>query len=184
MDLHRIVLENITEQDAQNIQNKISSLPGVSNVKLIPMINSETIPLYSYAMKNIFKVNVNSDGKTDQQVLDEINKQLEDAGYKGAKVSYANIDGKKRLVINEPGNIKPGSNLEINVDGGNTKDVLKIRNFGLDPFVGMTDEEIRNEVKKENPGIEDKDIGIERIIGENGKEEVKVSIEKDEEIRK
>jgi hypothetical protein len=184
MDLHRIVLENITEQDAQNIQNKISSLPGVSNVKLIPMINSETMPLYSYAMKNIFKVNVNSEGKTDQQVLDEINKQLEDAGYKGAKVSYANIDGKKRLVINEPGNIKPGSNLEINVDGGNTKDVLKIRNFGLDPFVGMTDEEIRNEVKKENPGIEDKDIGIERIIGENGKEEVKVSIEKDEEIRK
>lgn len=181
MDLHQMILQNITEPEAVNIQNKVSSFPGISDIRLTPMTNSETMPLYSYAMKNILKIDVNSDGKTDQQITDEINKQIREAGYTGTIVRFENKNGQKRLVL-DGSNIPEGGQLEINVNGNNSKEVIKLKRSGPGdrPFENMTDEQVIAKVKKDNPGVEDKDIAIERMIGPDGKEQVKVTVERDE----
>ncbi|HEX2786782.1 MAG TPA: hypothetical protein VHP32_02675 [Ignavibacteria bacterium] len=185
-ELHHMILQDLTGAEAENISNKIRSVAGVSNVKLTPMTDSETMPLYSYALENFLKIEINREGKTDEEVTAEIYKQLEQSGFKGAKVSYENINGKKRLMVTDF-NMPEGGQLEINVDNNNGSEVIKLKKMPLGdekPFENMTDEQIREQVKKDNPGVQDKDITIERTIGKDGKPEVKIKVERDEEVTK
>lgn len=181
-DLHQMVLQNLTGAEAETIQNKIGSVSGVSGLKLIPMTETQTQPLYSYAMKTLLKIEVNSDGKSDQQVADEINKQLQQAGYNGTTVHVESKNGVTRIMLDES-TLPPGGNIEINVNGNNTKEVMKMKKLGEDEkniFENMADEQIKEKVKKDNPGIQDNEIQIERVIGKDGKQEVKIKIVRDE----
>lgn len=182
IDLHQMILQDLTGSEAENIQNKIGSVAGVSDLKLTPMTETQTEPLYSYAMKNLLKIEVNSDGKSDQQVADEINKQLQQAGYSGTTVHVESKNGVTRIMLDES-TLPAGGNVEINVNGTNTKEVMKMKKLGegeKNPFESMTDEQIKAQVKKDNPGIQDNEIHIERVTGKDGKQEVKIKIEHDE----
>ena len=149
----------------------LESIKELTSIKITPLNTSTKRPVYSAALHSFFKIDINSDNLTDEQVQAELSKQLEQAGFGNANVKFTQqSNGMKKFDIKFEGGFKTeGTNtLDIKIDNKNGKEVIKMKTVQDDvKFDKMTDEEIRTYVKEKNKedNLTDKDITIKREGG-------------------
>lgn len=177
---YKLIVQSADDKSVTGYKNDLEKIKEITSIKIVPLNESVTRPVYSAALHSFFKIDVNSDKMTDEQVQAEISKQLEQAGFSNIEVSYKpDNNGKKRLEIKMKDGMKMEGNkrLEVNVDNKNGKEVIKMKTMQSDVDLSkMTDAEIRAYVKKQNPEDELKDSEIKIERKENG---VNVNVEKE-----
>ena len=171
------VLQGVDEQTAMLRKNDLEKIKEINSVKILPLTEHSTVPLYSAALYKFFRVEVFSSGKTEAEIIAEIQKQLKENGFENAIVSYEKIGDHNRLMIKFPENSNMnGQNMEVNVSGDGKEEVVKLKSaIGIGINGNMSDDEIKRKVIEDNPNVKPEEI---KIIREGGK--VKVEVEKEE----
>ena len=171
------VLQGVDEKTAMLHKNDLEKIKGINSVKILPLTEHSTVPLYSAALYKFFRVEVFSSGKSETEIIAEIQKQLKENGFENAVVSYEKIGDYNRLMIKFPENSNMnGQNMEVNVSGDGKEEVVKFRSLKDIGINGnMSDDEIKQKVIEDNPNLKPEEI---RIIREGGK--IKVEVEKEE----
>ena len=172
------VLQGIDENAVLKYKSDLEKISAVKSVKIVPLTESVTRPVYSAALYSFFRVDISSKGKSDEEVRAEIEKQLRDNGFNNANVFYEKVGEHKRLMVKIPddGSMK-GKSMEVRVDGDGKEEVVKMKTMkssGID--ASMSDEDIKRKIIEEN-GLEVKPEDI-KITRENGK--IKVEVEKED----
>jgi hypothetical protein len=180
--------ENVNGEDVMNYQfvsseidiaviegykKQLEGITAIQKISLLPLNESVTRPVYAAALKSFFRINVDASNKTNEQVEQEIESQLRDAGFQNADISFGKDENGMRTfnmqLQKEPAG-GPDKGFEIRVkDGdGNMQNEMVIKNNhgALDPekLNKMTDAEIIDMIRKDmnNPNISDKDVTINR----------------------
>lgn len=171
------VLQGIDEQTAMLHKNDLEKIKEINSVKVFPLTEHSTVPLYSAALEKFFRIEVSSSGKTEAEIIAEIQKQLKENGFENAIVSYEKIGDHNRLMIKFPENSSlNGQNMEVIVGGDGKEEVVKLKSaIGIGINGNMSDDEIKRKVIEDNPNVKSNEI---KIIREDGK--VKVEVEKEE----
>ena len=171
------VLQGIDEQTAMLHKNDLEKIKEINSVKVFPLTEHSTVPLYSAALEKFFRIEVSSSGKSEAEIIAEIQQQLRANGFENAVVSYENTGGHNKLMIKFPDNSNlEGKNMEVIVGGDGKEEIVKFKSaVGIGINGNMSDEEIKRKVIEDNPNLKPEEI---KIIREGGK--VKVEVEKDE----
>lgn len=172
-----IVLQGIEEKTAMSYKTDLEKIKEISSVKILPLKESITRPVYAAALYTFFRTDISSKGKSEAEVKAEIEKQLRDNGFENSIVTFDNVDGKQRLMIKFPENANlNGKNMEVRVEGDGKQEVVKMKSIkgsGIDK--SMTDEEIKRKIIEDNGGdLKPEDI---KIIREGDKIKVEVTKE-------
>ena len=173
------ILKTVTDEQANNYRKELESL-GVTSVKFIPVNQDVKRPLYSAALNNFFSININATGMSDEELQNEVQRQLKEQ-VEDMKIQFkTGTDGKRDIMIEnhcDENLSKDPISYEINIDDNNGQEKIKMMQKKADPdkFKGKTDREIREIVKKDlnNPDLKYNDIKITR---ENGEVQVKVEL--------
>jgi len=172
-----IILQNTDEKTAMSYKTDLEKIKEINSVKILPLKESITRPIYAAALYSFFRVDISSKGKSESEVKAEIEKQLRDNGFENSIVTFDNVEGKQRLMIKFPENANMnGKNMEVRVNGDGKEEVVKMKSIkgsGIDK--NMTDEEIKRKIIEDNGGdLKPEDIKIIRE-GDN----IKVEVEKE-----
>ncbi|MFH2050377.1 MAG: hypothetical protein ABIJ12_13140 [bacterium] len=93
-----------SEEDAHKVALTISQLTGMDdNIEINPVIEKVRASLLSHATDRLFNLDINTDGKTDEEIQAEITAQLEAAGLNNPVVSFINNDGQMQINITSEG---------------------------------------------------------------------------------
>jgi len=180
---YKLIVQSNDDKLVTGYKNDLEKIKELTSIKILPLNESVKRPVYSAALHSFFKIDINSDKMTDEQVQAEITRQLEQAGFTNMSVSYKPDEkGRKKLEIKlKEGALQEGNRrLEVNVDNKNGKEVIKMKTSQSDvDFSKMTDAEIRAYVKNQNPEDELKDENI--IIKREGNS---VSVNVNKEVEK
>lgn len=177
---YKLIVQSGDDKLVTGYKDDLEKIKNIISIKILPLNENVKRPLYSAALHTFFKIDINSDKMTDEQVQAEITRQLKDAGFENMTVSYkTGENGRRKLEINMKDGMKQDGKkqMEVNVDNKNGKEVIKMKTMQSDvDFSKMTDAEIRAYVKKQNPEdeLQDSEITIER----NGSN-VNVKVEKE-----
>jgi hypothetical protein len=177
---YKLIVQALDDKIVMNYKNDLEKIKELTSIKIVPLNESVTRPVYSAALNSFFKIDINASKMNDEQVQAEIKRQLEEAGFNDMLVSYKKDEsGKAKLEFKLKDGMKMegNKNIEVNVDNNNGNQVVKMKTMKSDvDFSKMTDEEIRNHVREQNKdeNLSDKDIKITR---ENGN--VNVNVEKE-----
>ena len=172
-----IILQGLDEKTAMSYKTDLEKIKEISSVKILPLKESITRPVYAAALYTFFRTDISSKGKSEAEVKAEIEKQLKDNGFENSIVTFDNVDGKHRLMIKFPENANMnGKNMEVRVEGDGKEEVVKMKSIkgsGIDK--SMTDEEIKRKIIEDNGGdLKPEDI---KIIREGDKIKVEVTKE-------
>ena len=176
--LYRIVLPNATEEQVKAYSRELESLGDIQTIKITPMNYDVKRPLYSAALNNFFSINIDATGMSDEELQHELESKMKEQGIDMKFQFKTGPNGRRDLMLDNSAldSIKEPRSFEVNIEGDNSREKVKILTQKTDPkkFEGKTDSEIRDMVRKDvgNPGLTDDQIKITR---ENG--EVKVKIE-------
>jgi tRNA threonylcarbamoyladenosine modification (KEOPS) complex Pcc1 subunit len=170
------VLPGIDENTVLKYKSDLEKIKEVTSIKVLPLKESITRPVYSAALYSFFRVDISSKGKSDAEVKAEIEKQLKDNGFENSVVTFENTDGKHKLTIKAPDNADmKGKNMEVRVDGDGKQEVIKMKTMKGEIDSKMTDEEIKRRVIEDNGGdLKPEEI---KIIREGDKIKVEVTKE-------
>jgi len=172
-----IILQNTDEKAAMSYKTDLEKIKEINSVKILPLKESITRPIYAAALYSFFRVDISSKGKSESEVKAEIEKQLRDNGFENSIVTFDNVEGKQRLMIKFPENANMnGTNMEVRVNGDGKEEVVKMKSIkGSGIEKNMTDEEIKRKIIDDNGGdLKPEDI---KIIREGDK--IKVEVEKE-----
>ncbi len=172
-----IILQGIEEKTAMSYKTDLEKIKEINSVKITPLKENITRPVYAAALYSFFRVDINSKGKSESEVKAEIEKQLKENGFENSIVTFENVEGKQRLMIKFPENANMnGKNMEVRVDGDGKQEVVKMKSIkgsGIDK--NMTDEEIKRKIIEDNVGdLKPEEI---KIIREGDKIKVEVTKE-------
>jgi hypothetical protein len=158
-------------------KSDLEKIKEINSVKILPLKESITRPVYAAALYTFFRVDISSKGKSEAEVKAEIEKQLKDNGFENSIVTFDNVGGKQRLMIKFPENADMnGKSMEVRVDGDGKEEVIKMKTMkGLGIDKNMTDEEIKRKFIEDNEELKPEDI---KIIREGDK--IKVEVNKEE----
>jgi hypothetical protein len=181
--LYTLTLPGTNEEQVNAYKQDLESIKDVTSIKILPLYDNVKRPLYSAALYRFFRINVNATNMTDAELQQEITDKLREAGVVNIENPDIEIktDENGRRMINMKiscDQIKdPQNNVELRVDDGNSKEVMKIISNKLDAekINRMTDQEIIDYVKKNNPDVNLKDSDM-KIVREGNK--IKVQVEK------
>ncbi len=175
---YNVVLQGAEENAVMKCRAELEKIKGINSIKVFPITENISRPVYSALLYSFFKVDVKSSGKTQEEITREIEQQLKDNGFGNYKVGFENSGGKSKLTINltgDPG--QTGKSVEVRVSGDGKEEVVKLKTVAEGINKNMTDDEIRQKVISDNPegNLKPEDIKIER----DG-DKIKVKIEKEE----
>ena len=176
---YNIVLQGADEQSVMRCKSDLEKIKEVGSIKIFPLTENVKRPVYSALLYNFFRIDVKSSGKTNEEVVREIEQQLKDNGFTNYKVGYENSGGINKLTIKTDGTQenKNGS-VEVRVSGDGKEEVVKMKTVvkGSEHDKKLTDDEIKQKVIQDNPegNLKPEDIKIER---EGDKVRVKVEKE-------
>jgi hypothetical protein len=166
---YKLIVQSADDKLVTSYKNDLEKIKEISSIKIVPLNTSVTRPVYSAALHSFFKIDINANNMSDEQVQAEIRKQLDAAGYNDLEVTYKTAEnGRKRLEIKLKDGIKQegGKNLQVDVKDVNGEQVIKMKTMDKPDvdFSKMTDEEIRAYIKEQNKddNLTDKDIIIKR----------------------
>jgi hypothetical protein len=178
--IYTAVLQKSTEEQIASFRQDLEKI-GVSALKIIPINNDITRPLYSAALNNFFSISINATGMKDEELQAEVQRQLREQGVEMNIQFKTDANGKRNItIVQEKGNkTNTPKSYEINIDDKNGQEKIKLvlKKADLEKFKGMTDQEIRDYVKKNNPDCNLKDSDI-KIIREGDK--IKIEAEKED----
>ncbi len=122
-----------------------------------PKVERVVRNLYAYAVDNIIEIRIDREGKSAEQIAEEIRAQLEAAGLRNPSVEYSEQDGRTELRVNverelegDESMTEPPTDIRIKIDGVDTEDpqeqkhVIRVRR---EP--GMTDEQVLEDVRRQ-----------------------------------
>ncbi|MBS1492704.1 MAG: hypothetical protein JST55_04305 [Bacteroidetes bacterium] len=188
---YSLILDNKSSNEMQNYMKELQKIPSVNSVQLFPLNQTTKLPLYAAALHSFFRVESDATNKSDAEVTNELQKQLNAAGIEDIKVGYKTMpDGQRMLDVQptEKGlNRKEGDpenkDFELSVKDGNNEQFIKTRHksdASLD-LKGKTDEEIKRiiseDMKKNGADVKPEDLKIER--DEKGNVKVEVTSKQD-----
>lgn len=181
---YNLVMQNSNEDKANELKKSLEEIPGVTSINIMPLIESVERPVFSAALHEIFKIDITATNMSDQQLADEVTRQLKSAGVENAQVSFERDSQGQRLfkvLIPDQSEKKEGGFDMIITDGNNVNRIKEVRKIGPDHsrFKGKTDSEIKQIVKEDfkEKNLTDDQIEIIRD-GDNVKVQVKVKDEK------
>jgi hypothetical protein len=171
-----IILQGIDEKTAMVYKTDLEKIKEINSVKILPLTESITRPVYAAALYSFFRVDINSKGKSEAEVKTEIERQLKDNGFENSVVSFDNVNGKQRLTVKLPENSEmKNRTMEVRVDGDGKEEVIKTKTMKGEIDGNMTDEEIKRKVIEDNGGeLRPEDIKITREGGN-----IKVEVNKE-----
>jgi hypothetical protein len=170
-----IILQGIDEKTAIIYKTDLEKIKQINSVKILPLKESITRPVYAAALYTFFRVDISSKGKSEAEVKTEIEKQLRDNGFENPIVTFDNVEGKQRLMIKFPENTDmSGKNMEVRVNGDGKEEVVKMKTMKGIIDKNMTDEEIKRKVIEDNGELKPEDI---KIIRDGDKIKVEVNKE-------
>ncbi|MBK9331782.1 MAG: hypothetical protein IPM96_05075 [Ignavibacteria bacterium] len=179
---YKLVLMKDELGNAQKYMDQLKGISGVTDISLVPLNEKITRPVYSFALNEIFKVDINASNLSDQDLKKEIESQLAQNGIRDVQISFdRSADGKRISKIEIPeGSLKDNSGFDITIKDGNnvqrTAEVRKFRNDGeADRFKDKTDEEIRKMVTED---MGDKNIRPEDIVITRKDGKVMINVQK------
>jgi hypothetical protein len=179
--LYTLTLQGSTEEQVNTYKKDLEAIKDITSVKILPLNEDVKRPLYSAALHKFFRINVNATNMSNEQVKEEITNKLKDAGIENPDVDIStDANGRRMIKMKLPENHEKNShgNFELRVNDGNNQEVMKMVHNQLDEdkLKGMTDQQIKDQIKKDNPelNLKDNDIIITR---ENGNVQVKVERE-------
>lgn len=172
-----VILQGIEEKTAMSYKTDLEKIKEINSVKILPLKESITRPVYAAALYTFFRTDISSKGKSEAEVKAEIERQLKDNGFENSIVTFENVEGKQKLMIKFPENANMnGKNMEVRVEGDGKQEVVKMKSIkgsGIDK--SMTDEEIKRKIIEDNGGdLKPEDI---KIIREGDKIKVEVTKE-------
>jgi hypothetical protein len=185
--LYKLFLPNTTREQVETYMKELESIKELTTIRVFPLNEDVKRPLFSAALYNFFRINLDATKMSDKELEQELTKQMKEAGFEVPIVEFTTDENGKRmfkvqLENHDKTNNEP-KNFELNVNDGNNKEVLKFSTKPLDKekLKDMTDEQIRQYIKEQHKEIplDDKDIQIERINGD-----VKVKVQKEDGKRK
>lgn len=170
---YKLLLPNTTRDQVQVYMKDLENIKEITTINLKPLNEDVKRPLYSAALYNFFRINIDATKMSDEELEQELTKQMKEAGFEVPNVDFTTDENGKRMIklkLEHPDNIgKDPKHVEINVNDGNNKEVLKFSNEHLDKdkLKNMTDDQIRQYIKDQHKDVqlEDKDIQIERKDG-------------------
>lgn len=170
-----IILQGIDEKSAMSYKSDLEKIKEINSVKILPLKESITRPVYAAALYSFFRVDISSKGKSEAEVKAEIEKQLKDNGFENFVVTFDTFEGKQRLMVKFPDNANMnGKNMEVRVNGDGKEEVVKMKTMKGEIDNTMTDEQIKKKVMEDNSELKPEDI---KIIREAGRIKVEVNKE-------
>lgn len=172
-----IILQGIDEKTAMAYKTDLEKIKEINSVKILPLTESITRPVYAAALYSFFRVDINSKGKSEAEVKTEIERQLKDNGFENSVVTFDNVNGKQRLMVKFPENSETkNKTMEVRVDGDGKQEVIKTKTMKGEIDGNMTDEEIKRKIIEDNVGeLRPEDIKITREGGN-----IKVEVNKED----
>lgn len=179
--LYTLTLPGSTAEEVSAYKQDLERIKDVTSIKIVPLNADVKRPLYSAALYNFFRININATNMSDEEVKQEIANKLKEAGINNPNIEFKTDEhGKRLLKMNIPEDQMKNSkgNFELKVDDGGNQEVMKMvhNELDADKLKGKTDQEIREYVKQQNPdqNLKDSEIKIERD-GDN----IKVKVERE-----
>jgi hypothetical protein len=166
---YKVVVQSTDDKLVTGYKNDLEKIKEITSIKIVPLNTSVTRPVYSAALHSFFKIDINANNMSDEQVQAEIKKQLEAAGFTNIEVSYkTGENGKRKLDIKTKDGIKHegNQNLQVDVNDKDGKQVIKMKTMDKPDvdFGKMSDAEIRAYIKEQNKedNLTDDNIKIKR----------------------
>lgn len=166
---YKVVVQSTDDKLVTSHKNDLEKIREITSIKIVPLNTSVTRPVYSAALHSFFKIDINANNMSDEQVQAEIKKQLEAAGFTNMEVSYKTVEnGKRKLDIKTKDGIKHegNQNLQVDVNDKDGQQVIKMKTMDKPDvdFSKMSDAEIRAYIKEQNKedNLTDDNIKIKR----------------------
>jgi len=181
---YKVILPKESHDNISLYKQQLESIPGINDLKIIPLSETVKRPAYSALLNDVFKININASNMNDSEVANEIQAELKKEGIENAKVTFErNPEGIRMLTVDIPEqSMQKDGGFDVTVkDGNNVNRIKEVRKHGEgdeDRFKNKTDAEIKQMVKQDlgNPDLKDENI---EIIREGDKVKVKVKVSKD-----
>lgn len=168
---YNLILPKESHSKAEIYKSQLSSVSGVNSLKLVPLNEKVTRPVYSVALNKIFKVDINATNMNNDELKKEMTSQLEKNGISGVQINIENgKDGRRitRVFIPES-SIKDEGGFDMTIkDGNNEERIKQVRKKGSDEemarFKGKSDQEIKKMLMEDlkDKGITEDMIEIKR----------------------
>jgi hypothetical protein len=177
--LYTAVLQNTTKDQITAYAKEIEALGNITTMRIKAMDYDVKRPLYSAALDNFFSIKIDATGMSDEELAQEIHRQMKEQGVDMKFYVKTGPDGRRDFLMEHDPNSKDPHQFELTIDENNGNEKIKMFQKKVDPgkFNGKTDGEIRKMVKEEHPELQDKDI---KIIRDGDKVQVKVEKDKKE----
>ena len=164
---YNLILPKESHGNAENYKSQLGSVTGVNSLKLVPLNEKVTRPVYSVALNKVFKVDINATNMSNDELKKEMTSQLEKNGISGVQIDLENNkDGRRitRVFIPES-SIKDEGGFDMTIkDGNNEERIKQVRKKGSDEemarFKGKSDKEIKKMLMED---LKDKGITEDMI---------------------
>jgi hypothetical protein len=182
--LYMAVLPNTSQEQINSYRKELESIGGITSLKINPINYDVKRPLYSAALNNFFRIDVDGSTMNDKELEEQVVKKFKDAGMDNCpQINFTTDANGKRTIKMKVDEQSGAKNFELNVKDGNNEEKLKViskTSSDFSKFKGKSDDEIRKMVREdlENPNLKDSEIKITR--GDNGDVKIKVEAERQE----
>jgi hypothetical protein len=178
---YTVILQNTKEEIAKGYKHELENISGVTNIQFTPLTEKVKRSLFSTALNKIFKVEVDVSNMNDREVEKNLLEQFNNAGIRNIDLKISRDENGRRIMsMKLSKDSKEGGNYDIKVkDNDNVMRLKKVeKTDGGEDLQNKTDEEIRNQVRKDldNPEINDDEIEITR---DKGNVNVNVNVKKE-----
>lgn len=175
---YSIVFPKINQNTISNYKKQLENIPGVSVTNSVSLNETVTRPVYSAALNEIFKIDINATNMSDEQLKQEMVSQLQKAGIENPQISFErSTEGHRMIKFQIPlENMKKDGGFDMFIQDGNNKSRIKEERRtgpGRDRFKNKNDTEIRHMVKEDFKDQNLRDDQIE-IIRDGDKVRIKV----------
>ncbi len=180
--LYSALLPGSSGNQVDAYKRDLERIKDITSIKVMPLQENVKRPLYSAALNKFFRVNINAEGMSDQDLKKEVERQLREQGVNANIDFTTGPDGKRniRMQIPDLKNTNDPKDFEVNINDGNNDQTLKVitkKPSDVNKYKGKSDDEIRKMVRDElgNQNLKDNEITITR---EGDDVKIKVEVEK------
>jgi len=161
-----------TQEEAREAAAAVEQLMGGSS-EICPVVEHISSSLLGQIHDEIFRITVSDDGRTDDEIADEIRARLEAAGMEDLQVQYRSLDDGRRMIF-----LGMGDSCEVDGNMQVTEDVLEwiVQDSSAEGGVGKimleteggSPEEIETRIREQlrEQGLDTGDVEIRRITTE------------------
>src|SRR4030095_8216799 len=122
--LYTIVLPNTTEEQVKNYSKELEAIGGITTIRMKSRNYDLKRPLYSAALDDFFSIKIDATGMSDEELQNEVQRQLKEQGVDVKFQFKTGPDGKRDIFIEKTEDdklSKDPKNFELTIDENNGK---------------------------------------------------------------